>query len=394
MASGSCFLPSFSPPAGMGVIDALNSTTHNSQLADGTPSVCDTTTCHGYCIDLIECTTGEILTEKAYIRTMADWQNAVFFLFIVGIMAFGRVLFRRMYQIQLAAHKAITTEAPTESVAGSSDELEGTTHAVQILTAAVNEEPRPLMGGSSSGRSGGRQRMPTRGVKFKQYLSQLKPKMWWHQAAKEPAVLICLAAFYYSISNVCFAAITEFEAPERVYDHVGWDTQTTQAGVEARMQNIGWGVAWMAMGVVYMLVAQVVVRWLMFRGMDESIVHLVTEGALGDDADTAGSNIAAAIVGAWHSPPPPPLPSPVKCGSRSGGTGTHRCPERSAARGVRACVRAEAGSVVASGLVASGSVAGAPSQSPGADFAVATLYFVLSQVRATPRSQLRGGGAG
>ena len=56
-----------------------------------------------------------------------------------------------------------------------------------------------------------------------------------------------------------------FEAPERVYEHVGWDTQTTQAGFEARLQNIGWGAAWMAMGVVYMLVAQVVVRWLMGR---------------------------------------------------------------------------------------------------------------------------------
>ena len=97
-------------PAGMGLIDALNSTTHNSQLADGTPSVCDTTTCHGYCIDYLECSTQDILMETDFVKTIFDWQNAVFLVFILIIAKTGRFVFRRLYQAHMA-HETLKQSA-------------------------------------------------------------------------------------------------------------------------------------------------------------------------------------------------------------------------------------------------------------------------------------------
>lgn len=85
-----------------------------------------------------------------------------------------------------------------------------------------------------------------------------------------------------------------------------------------------------------MVVTQLVIRKLMFRGMNTDLATMVTEGATGDDAATAGSNLAAGIV--------------------------------------------EAGGVVAAGLIGSANVAGAPSDNQWLDLGAAVMFFVLSQL--------------
>jgi hypothetical protein len=268
------------------------------------------TSCHGYCINLLECTQTEVLTEYDFVLTVLDWQNAVFLVMIVAMMGVGKVVFMRLYQLHLAATSALEFKKSSAQLSGVS---------------AVDNETGPVLS---------RARSTTE--EFGEQMAKLSPSRWWHQATKEPAVLICLAAFYFSTSGVVSASLSEFEVPDRVYQHVGWDTQTEKLGVEARLQNIGNGVFWALLGLIFMVVAQLVVRCFMFSGMKEDLVALVTEGATGDDADQAGSNVAAAIV--------------------------------------------ESGCVIASGLVAAGACSGEPTEDLGLDVGAAVAFFVLSQL--------------
>eukprot|EP01043_Picozoa_sp_COSAG02_P048151 COSAG02_NODE_4699_length_5081_cov_2.268165_2_plen_582_part_00 len=160
---------------------------------------------------------------------------------------------------------------------------------------------------------------------------------WWKHATAEPAVLMCLAAYIYSVSNITHAAITEFESVDRVFHHVGYSTQMTSEGFTARLWNIASAVGWAVVGLVLMQINQLVVRKVMFSDMDGlSLQQLVASGVIGPDAKTKGSNVAAGIV--------------------------------------------EAGCVVASGMVASAAISGAPSMNKWGDLGAAILYFVLSQV--------------
>ena len=160
---------------------------------------------------------------------------------------------------------------------------------------------------------------------------------WWKHATAEPAVLMWLAAYIYSVSNITHAAITEFESVDRVFHHVGYWTQMTDEGFTARLWNIAWAVGWTVVGLLLMQINQLVVRKVMFSDMNEtSLQQLVASGIIGPDAKTKGSNLAAGIV--------------------------------------------EAGCVVASGMVASAAISGAPSINKWGDLGAAILYFVLSQV--------------
>lgn len=89
---------------------------------------------------------------------------------------------------------------------------------------------------------------------------------------------------------------------------------------------------------IFMQLSQMNVRYLMFRGTEGevSIIQLVAQGIIGPDAKTQGSNIAAGIV--------------------------------------------EAGCVIASGMVASAVISGAPSEDTWGDFFVSLLFFALAQL--------------
>lgn len=228
--------------------------------------------CHGFCIGPLECTRSEIVWETDFALTIFDWQNLVYLVLVLGLMAVSKHIFRQVYQLQLTG-AGVQTEIQT----------------------------------------------------------------WWKYATDEPAVLMCLAAYIYSVSNITHAAITEFESVDRVFEHVGFFTQMTKEGLNARLWNIATAVGWSAVGVVLMQISQLVVRKVMFSGMNgTSIQQLVASGIIGPEAKTKGSNVAAGIV--------------------------------------------EAGCVVASGMVASAAISGAPSTEKWADLGAALLYFALSQV--------------
>ena len=213
------------------------------------------TGCHGFCIGPLECTAKEILWETDFALTILDWQNLVYVVLVLGIMAIAKRIFRAVYQLHMESAGAVTSVAE-----------------------------------------------------------------WWAHVTDEPAVLMCLGAYIYSVSNIVHAAISEFEPIDQVYDHVGFTTQLSSNGVSARGWNILSAIVWSIVGMVFMQLSQMNVRYLMFRGTEGevSIVQLVGQGIVGPDAKTQGSNIAAGIV--------------------------------------------EAGCVIASGMVASAVISGAPSE--------------------------------
>ena len=68
---------------------------------------CAITSCHGYCIDALECTSAEVLKERDFARTVFDWQNAAFLLIVVVILGAGRKVFMAMYQLHLSTLAAV-----------------------------------------------------------------------------------------------------------------------------------------------------------------------------------------------------------------------------------------------------------------------------------------------
>eukprot|EP01048_Picozoa_sp_COSAG05_P016016 COSAG05_NODE_2007_length_3714_cov_6.483084_1_plen_289_part_00 len=160
---------------------------------------------------------------------------------------------------------------------------------------------------------------------------------WWGLATSEPAVLMCLSAYIFSISNITHSSITEFAPVERVYPHVGFDTQFEPSGMLARFANIGTSLLWASLGVVFMFVAQWNTRRYMVTGLrqGETLLEMVTEGIVGDNAAAQGSNVAAGVI--------------------------------------------EAGCVIASGIVASGAIAGAPSDQYFLDLVLSITFLLLSQ---------------
>eukprot|EP01046_Picozoa_sp_COSAG06_P020167 COSAG06_NODE_1467_length_9367_cov_1.784527_5_plen_579_part_00 len=321
-----CFLDSTSPCAEI------------VELADGTSAcrgaplggwyVCaygpaELKACHGYCIDYLECSTQDILMETDFVKTIFDWQNAVFLVFILVIAKTGRFVFRRLYQAHMA-HETLKQSA---------------TNVIQVQPAASTgfdaAQPEPEAEGEVPAQP--EVAPPISATKsVKEVWDEHHHSNWWRHAVDEPAVLICLAAFLFSISNICFASITEFATGNGLLEHVGFDSAFESGGLTARLENIGFGVLWTAVGTVFMVVTQLLIRKVMFRKLKTDLATMVTEGATGDDRATRGSNVAAGIV--------------------------------------------EAGGVIAAGLIGSASVAGAPSDNQLVDLAASVLYFALGQI--------------
>ena len=275
--------------------------------------------CHGYCIDIMGCTNKDILLEYDFVLPIFDWQNLIFLLFIIVIMKVGRWLFRRMYQVHISA------ELASRSKRGSANK--------------VADEQTALAGAADAAAEAEGARM-VREKSMRVAWDEAHHSKWWDQAREEPAVLICLAAFLYSISNISFGAITEFDSGGELYEHVGFDTAYGAFGVNAtvlpRLENVGFGVLWTVVGMIFMIIAQVILRHLTFRGMEQSLVGEVMEGALGEDHKEKGSNVAAAVV--------------------------------------------EAGGVVSAGLIAAANISGAPSDDQWLDLLAAVAFFLLSQL--------------
>ena len=276
--------------------------------------------CHGYCIDIMGCTNKDILLEYDFVLPIFDWQNLIFLLFIIVIMKVGRWLFRRMYQVHISAELASRSKrGSVNQVADEQTALAGEADAA----AGAPEGPRMV-----------------REKSMRVAWDEAHHSKWWDQAREEPAVLICLAAFLYSISNISFGAITEFDSGGELYEHVGFDTAYGAFGVNAtvlpRLENVGFGVLWTVVGMIFMIIAQVILRHLTFRGMEQSLVGEVMEGALGEDHKEKGSNVAAAVV--------------------------------------------EAGGVVSAGLIAAANISGAPSDDQWLDLLAAVAFFLLSQL--------------
>ena len=332
-----CFLNASLPPDWQNQSEALNDLRGEDDA--GIISRCPVGVCHGYCVEANQCDTADVLWYPNFILTVFDWQNLVYLLLVMVIMAVAKLVFRKIYQLTLAKQvRALPPPSARSTFRGPAPPL---SHPLDRATAPANPfgigsighrrlaplAPR-LWAGSLAER---RERCWFQGA-------MAAPEVWWRHATAEPAVLICLAAYIFSASNICYAAISEFESIDKVYPHVGWDTQTTADGFEARVWNILSAILWAAIGLIFMQLSQLNVRYLMFRGVDNgvSIVELVTSGITGDDAGTEGSNVAAGIV--------------------------------------------EGGCIVAAGMVASASIAGAPSSQWGLDLLISLLYFVLAQI--------------
>ena len=71
-----------------------------SQLAQGCEAII---ACHGYCIDTNGCTYSDIFTEDALIKTIFDWQNAVYLLVIFSAIVLSKVIFKKQYEFHIAS---------------------------------------------------------------------------------------------------------------------------------------------------------------------------------------------------------------------------------------------------------------------------------------------------
>eukprot|EP01043_Picozoa_sp_COSAG02_P017435 COSAG02_NODE_791_length_17158_cov_12.377396_1_plen_695_part_00 len=284
------------------------------------------TACHGYCTDYLECTTTDIMLEADYVYTIFDWQNFVFLMFILLITKVGRFVFRKLYQAHMA-HEAVKL-SKKNMVAPDGAATTGFDSAIPEAQAAGEGATRantaPPVGQTKS---------------RKDAWDEHHVGSWWSEAVDEPAVLICLAAFLFSISNICFASITEFGEGNLLLKAVGFDSAYAEAdadSIKARLKNIGSGLLWTVVGTSFMVLTQLSIRKILFRKLQTDLATMVTEGATADDSATRGSNVAAGIV--------------------------------------------EAGGVVAAGLIGSASVAGPPSDNVLIDLAASVLYFVLGQL--------------
>jgi uncharacterized membrane protein YjfL (UPF0719 family) len=265
------------------------------------------------------------MLEADYVYTIFDWQNSVFVLFILLITKLGRFVFRKLYQAHMT-HEAVK-QSKKNIVVPDGAESTG-------FHAAI---PEPQAGAAAT--PANRAPPVTASKSHRETWDEHHHRSWWREAVDEPAVLICLAAFLFSISNICFASITEFGEGNELLKAVGFDSAYAEAdtdSIKARLKNIGSGLLWTVVVTSFMILTQLSIRKILFRKLKTDLATMVIEGATADDSATRGSNVAAGIV--------------------------------------------EAGGVVAAGLLGSASVAGPPSDNVLVDVAASVLYFVLGQI--------------
>jgi uncharacterized membrane protein YjfL (UPF0719 family) len=323
--------------------------------------------CHGYCMDVIECSYGDILTESAYIKTAFDWQNAIYLIIIFFAVLLSKVLFKKQYEYHIASshegvghgasfrfavlgHK-VQGQAPQQSPARGTG-FGGADEGVPPVPAGVALQQTKSRAAARSGTDAASTRQHFDAPKkfsdmhepeelaspdplsADEVTLEMQGETLWARNLKNPAMLVSLSAFLFSITSICAAAISDI-APEgqKGYFYVGWDTQSQSEGVKRRFESIGTSFAWMLIGVVLMSLSMLITRKINFGHLD--LVGLVTGHTQKAKHEGYGMNVAAAVV--------------------------------------------EAGLVISSGLVAAGNVSGAL-RDWGGDILSVGIFFVLAQI--------------
>jgi uncharacterized membrane protein YjfL (UPF0719 family) len=297
-------------------------------------------------------------------RARTDWQNGVFLLFIVICIISAKFIFKRSLEFNHArSHgvghsdsalfaftgKDVTgTKASGAAQAGYGGEappsqdgvaLQNTVSRAAGATSHYTKPKRfsdehvdaePAQGAPSEPAEGVPSVTET-GITVN--LQAGRPESLWSRSLKSPALLIAMAGYLFAVTTICVSSITEFTTPTEAYLHVGFGTQFTLDGVQARLQNIGGAVVWQIIGVVLMTLSQAVIRHVTFGDID--LVGEITGQTYKAKQEGYGMNVAAAII--------------------------------------------EAGAITSSGLVAAANVYGAP-KGIGEDLASVGIFFVLSQL--------------
>lgn len=318
--------------------------------------------CHGYLTDICECTFSDIFFETAYLATIFDWQNAVYVVFILLCIHSAKMLFKFSLEFTHASSHEGISRGDSFLFAAAGKDLTGSTPATaanagfggeapegsppegtalhQTQSRAGNEEERTAHRNKpkkftaehtdADGEAAGSAEASPTGVTVTMPTGE---QTLWSRSLKSPALLIALAGYLFAVTTICVSSITEFTTPEQSYDHVGFDSQSTEAGVEARIKNIGNSIVWQVVGVVLMVISQAIIRHVTFGDID--LVGEITGHTQKAKIEGYGMNVSAAII--------------------------------------------EAGSIVSAGMVAAANVYGAP-KSWGEDLASVGIFFALSQL--------------
>ena len=329
--------------------------------------------CHGYCMDIMECTYSDILTEGALIKTIFDWQNAVYLAVIFGCIYLGKFLFKRQYEFKIAlSHngigigkalsfalgadvqgKALEKQSPgfggegsqtpplgEEGVPGvglqktesrhakTAEERDSHYNLPKRFSSQHNLAPEDMESATVLSADG----EAVNGIKIK-----IQGQTLWSRSLSSPAMLVALSAFLFAITSICASAIAEV-TPQGERGYVGFDTQfgsdAEPDGFSKRWESIGTSIVWMLIGIVLMLISQVINNRVTFHQID-LVGEITTQTQESKHKGHGHGNIAASII--------------------------------------------EGGSVVAAGMVAAGNVGGAPGDW-GEDLLSVIIYFAASQL--------------
>ena len=105
-----CFLNASLPPDWQNQSEALNDLRGDDDA--GIISRCPVGVCHGYCVEANECDTADVLWYPNFILTVFDWQNLVYLLLVMAIMAVAKLVFRKIYQLTLAKQVRARSSRP------------------------------------------------------------------------------------------------------------------------------------------------------------------------------------------------------------------------------------------------------------------------------------------
>jgi len=123
------------------------------------------------------------------------------------------------------------------------------------------------------------------------------------------AVMISLAGYIFSIGLICWASVCEFvdpQSPDQVYAQ-GWATQSLKKGQIQRGINLGWALAWLSIGSIFMTVSQLLIRTVVvgWLGRLDMVDFVSTKGNIAVSIYEAGMQISLGMVcGAAISGPP------------------------------------------------------------------------------------------
>jgi ankyrin repeat protein/uncharacterized membrane protein YjfL (UPF0719 family) len=291
-------------------------------VANGTetsppPPLCEgITTCHGYCIDILECSYADVFTETAYVKHIFDWQAIGYLIEIFLSIFVAKYLFKKQYEVSIArSHDNISTvQAVKWALGGQLQPMQQQQHS-----EARDVELQPILDLS----------VPQR------FADMASGETIWRQClTSSPAVLITLSSFLAATTSITAASVSEFSPTlQEAHAYVGWESAQSVEGAKKRLWSLLDAAAWTGIGLVLMLVAQQITRAITFGGLD--LAGHVTGQSQEAKRQLYGQNIAAAIV--------------------------------------------EGGALISAGLVASGNISGAP-RGWGEDLLAVATFFVLSQL--------------